>query len=119
MRRRWWPMIWSDDEQHSGAGKGQQESYRDVWQEKRHDTRRCLLRSSTAAGRMSIGILSRGPRSRDRPSCIRECITLEERWLRILVSDIVRPSRMTLLLGPPGSGKTTLLKALAGKPDDD
>ncbi|KAJ7981129.1 Pleiotropic drug resistance ABC transporter [Quillaja saponaria] len=35
------------------------------------------------------------------------------------VNGIVRPSRMTLLLGPPGSGKTTLLKALAGKPDDD
>ncbi|XP_070682508.1 pleiotropic drug resistance protein 2-like [Malus domestica] len=31
------------------------------------------------------------------------------------VSGIVRPSRMTLLLGPPSSGKTTLLKALAGK----
>ncbi|XP_078447546.1 pleiotropic drug resistance protein 2-like [Wolffia australiana] len=33
------------------------------------------------------------------------------------VSGILRPSRMTLLLGPPGSGKTTLLKALAGKLD--
>ncbi|KAI4380936.1 hypothetical protein MLD38_007066 [Melastoma candidum] len=31
------------------------------------------------------------------------------------VSGIVRPGRMTLLLGPPGSGKTTLLQALAGK----
>ncbi|KAG9459397.1 hypothetical protein H6P81_003905 [Aristolochia fimbriata] len=31
------------------------------------------------------------------------------------VSGIVKPSRMTLLLGPPGSGKTTLLLALAGK----
>ncbi|XP_020587828.1 ABC transporter G family member 42-like [Phalaenopsis equestris] len=30
------------------------------------------------------------------------------------VSGIVRPSRMTLLLGPPASGKTTLLQALAG-----
>ncbi|TMW97483.1 hypothetical protein EJD97_005400 [Solanum chilense] len=35
------------------------------------------------------------------------------------VSGIIRPSRMTLLLGPPGSGKTTLLKALAGKSEDD
>ncbi|KAI3844873.1 hypothetical protein MKX03_008304, partial [Papaver bracteatum] len=33
------------------------------------------------------------------------------------VSGIVRPSRMTLLLGPPGSGKTTLLQALSGKHD--
>ncbi|GMN39375.1 hypothetical protein TIFTF001_008608 [Ficus carica] len=35
------------------------------------------------------------------------------------VSGIVRPSRMTLLLGPPGAGKTTLLLALAGKLDQD
>ncbi|KAJ0102720.1 hypothetical protein Patl1_05926 [Pistacia atlantica] len=33
------------------------------------------------------------------------------------VSGVVKPSRMTLLLGPPGSGKTTLLQALAGKKD--
>ncbi|KAK2651448.1 hypothetical protein Ddye_011304 [Dipteronia dyeriana] len=33
------------------------------------------------------------------------------------VSGIIKPSRMTLLLGPPGSGKTTLLLALAGKLD--
>ncbi|XP_073367996.1 ABC transporter G family member 38-like [Aegilops tauschii subsp. strangulata] len=33
------------------------------------------------------------------------------------VSGVVRPSRMTLLLGPPSSGKTTLLLALAGKLD--
>uniref|UniRef100_A0A7N0TS87 ABC transporter domain-containing protein n=2 Tax=Kalanchoe fedtschenkoi TaxID=63787 RepID=A0A7N0TS87_KALFE len=33
------------------------------------------------------------------------------------VSGIVKPNRMTLLLGPPGSGKTTLLLALAGKLD--
>ncbi|KAM0938294.1 putative ABC transporter, AAA+ ATPase domain, ABC-2 type transporter, ABC-transporter [Dioscorea sansibarensis] len=31
------------------------------------------------------------------------------------VSGIIKPSRMTLLLGPPSSGKTTLLKALASK----
>ncbi|XP_057834777.2 ABC transporter G family member 35 isoform X2 [Cryptomeria japonica] len=35
------------------------------------------------------------------------------------VSGIIRPSRMTLLLGPPASGKTTLLLALAGKLDSD
>ncbi|KAL2554989.1 ABC transporter G family member 40 [Forsythia ovata] len=33
------------------------------------------------------------------------------------VSGIVRPCRLTLLLGPPSSGKTTLLLALAGKLD--
>ncbi|XP_039067178.1 pleiotropic drug resistance protein 3-like [Hibiscus syriacus] len=31
------------------------------------------------------------------------------------VSGIVKPGRMTLLLGPPGSGKSTFLLALAGK----
>ncbi|KAK1306973.1 Pleiotropic drug resistance protein 3 [Acorus calamus] len=35
------------------------------------------------------------------------------------VSGIVKPHRMTLLLGPPGSGKTTLLLALAGKLSPD
>ncbi|XP_038975955.1 ABC transporter G family member 36-like isoform X2 [Phoenix dactylifera] len=34
-------------------------------------------------------------------------------------SGIIKPRRMTLLLGPPGSGKTTLLLALAGKLDSD
>ncbi|KAI3712045.1 hypothetical protein L1987_70594 [Smallanthus sonchifolius] len=33
------------------------------------------------------------------------------------ISGIVKPSRMTLLLGPPSSGKTTLLLALAGELD--
>lgn len=35
------------------------------------------------------------------------------------VSGIIKPSRMTLLLGPPGAGKTTLLTTLAGRPDRD
>ncbi|KAK6942636.1 ABC-2 type transporter [Dillenia turbinata] len=45
----------------------------------------------------------------------------KKRVIKILqgVSGIVKPSRMTLLLGPPSSGKTTLLLALAGKLDDD
>ncbi|KAL2460676.1 ABC transporter G family member 37 [Abeliophyllum distichum] len=30
------------------------------------------------------------------------------------VSGIIKPGRMTLMLGPPGCGKTTLLKALSG-----
>ncbi|KAJ0964794.1 hypothetical protein J5N97_025932 [Dioscorea zingiberensis] len=43
----------------------------------------------------------------------------ERRKLTILndLSGIIKPSRMTLLLGPPSSGKTTLLLALAGKLD--
>ncbi|XP_057464053.1 pleiotropic drug resistance protein 2-like [Actinidia eriantha] len=45
----------------------------------------------------------------------------KKRVVKILqdVSGIVKPSRMTLLLGPPGSGKTTLLQALAGKMEKD
>ncbi|KAJ7962916.1 Pleiotropic drug resistance ABC transporter [Quillaja saponaria] len=35
------------------------------------------------------------------------------------VSGIIKPCRMTLLLGPPSSGKTTFLLALAGKLDSD
>lgn len=35
------------------------------------------------------------------------------------VTGILKPSRMTLLLGPPGSGKTSLLLALAGKLDKE
>ncbi|XP_010537955.1 PREDICTED: ABC transporter G family member 40 isoform X2 [Tarenaya hassleriana] len=35
------------------------------------------------------------------------------------VSGVIKPSRMTLLLGPPSSGKTTLLLALAGKLDTE
>ncbi|XLR42187.1 hypothetical protein S83_026847 [Arachis hypogaea] len=35
------------------------------------------------------------------------------------VSGIIKPRRMTLLLGPPSSGKTTLLLALAGRLSKD
>ncbi|KAI0523961.1 hypothetical protein KFK09_003325 [Dendrobium nobile] len=34
-------------------------------------------------------------------------------------SGVIKPHRMTLLLGPPGSGKTTLLKTLSGKLQSD
>ncbi|XP_059640915.1 ABC transporter G family member 29-like [Cornus florida] len=47
-------------------------------------------------------------------------ITLAERTKLTILKDasgIIKPSRMTLLLGPPSSGKTTLLLALAGKLD--
>ncbi|KAJ7973218.1 Pleiotropic drug resistance ABC transporter [Quillaja saponaria] len=33
------------------------------------------------------------------------------------IGGIIKPGRITLLLGPPGSGKTTLLKALSGNLD--
>ncbi|PWA42268.1 ABC transporter G family member 35 [Artemisia annua] len=45
-------------------------------------------------------------------------IRLSERTKLTVVHDasgIIKPSRMTLLLGPPSSGKTTLLQALAGR----
>ncbi|XP_044505622.1 ABC transporter G family member 39-like isoform X2 [Mangifera indica] len=45
----------------------------------------------------------------------------KKRKIQILkdVSGVLKPSRMTLLLGSPGSGKTTFLLALAGKLDKD
>ncbi|KAK4480407.1 hypothetical protein RD792_013480 [Penstemon davidsonii] len=48
-------------------------------------------------------------------------IPSRKRVVKILhdVSGIIKPSRMTLLLGPPGAGKTTLLKALAADLDKD
>ncbi|XP_008461059.1 pleiotropic drug resistance protein 1-like [Cucumis melo] len=44
-------------------------------------------------------------------------LSSKKKQLTILhdVSGIIKPSRMTLLLGPPDSGKTTLLLALAGR----
>ncbi|KAF7843397.1 ABC transporter G family member 36 [Senna tora] len=47
--------------------------------------------------------------------------TAKKKKLTILkdISGIIKPSRMTLLLGPPSSGKTTLLLALAGKLDHE
>ncbi|XP_047307747.1 ABC transporter G family member 39-like [Impatiens glandulifera] len=43
----------------------------------------------------------------------------KKRRIQILkhANGFVKPSRMTLLLGPPGAGKTTLLLAIAGKLD--
>ncbi|KAH6797602.1 pleiotropic drug resistance 6 [Perilla frutescens var. hirtella] len=44
---------------------------------------------------------------------------VKKRKIEILkdASGIIKPSRITLLLGPPGAGKTTFLLALAGKID--
>ncbi|GAU13808.1 hypothetical protein TSUD_261350 [Trifolium subterraneum] len=46
-------------------------------------------------------------------------LSRKKKQLTILkdVSGIIKPRRMTLLLGPPSSGKTTLLLALTGKLD--
>ncbi|XP_073025690.1 LOW QUALITY PROTEIN: pleiotropic drug resistance protein 1-like [Primulina eburnea] len=53
-------------------------------------------------------------------SCLR-ILPSRKKPLPILhdVSGIIKPGRMTLLLGPPNSGKTTLLLALAGKLDPE
>ncbi|RYQ94579.1 hypothetical protein Ahy_B08g089516 isoform B [Arachis hypogaea] len=68
--------------------------------------------------------------SRALPTNLNFCINLLEGFLNSLcllpsrkkpftvlhdVSGIIKPRRMTLLLGPPSSGKTTLLLALAGR----
>ncbi|KAK3416802.1 hypothetical protein EUGRSUZ_H02562 [Eucalyptus grandis] len=70
--------------------------------------------------------------SRALPTVINFCTSILESFLNFLhvlpsrkkhltilqdVSGIIKPGRMTLLLGPPSSGKTTLLLALAGKLD--
>ncbi|XP_075488332.1 pleiotropic drug resistance protein 1-like [Primulina tabacum] len=53
-------------------------------------------------------------------SCLR-ILPSRKKPLPILhdASGIIKPGRMTLLLGPPSSGKTTLLLALAGKLDPE
>nr|AGT28053.1 pleiotropic drug resistance transporter 1 [Panax ginseng] len=70
--------------------------------------------------------------SRALPSFLNFSISIVEGFLNIFhllrntkkhltilqdVSGILKPCRMTLLLGPPSSGKTTLMLALAGKLD--
>ncbi|XP_030464472.1 pleiotropic drug resistance protein 1-like [Syzygium oleosum] len=72
--------------------------------------------------------------SRALPTFINFCTNILEGFLKFLhilpsrrkhltilqdVSGIIKPGRMTLLLGPPSSGKTTLLLALAGKLDPE
>ncbi|KAI3837327.1 hypothetical protein MKW92_020572 [Papaver armeniacum] len=48
-----------------------------------------------------------------------QCSPSKKRVNKILreLSGVVKPSRLTLLLGPPASGKTTFLQALAGELD--
>ncbi|EFJ06133.1 hypothetical protein SELMODRAFT_136014 [Selaginella moellendorffii] len=48
-------------------------------------------------------------------------VPTRKRSLTVLnnISGIIKPSRITLLLGPPGSGRTTFLLALSGKLSDD
>ncbi|XP_050366567.1 pleiotropic drug resistance protein 1-like [Argentina anserina] len=68
--------------------------------------------------------------SRALPTLLNFAINMLQGWLHYLhifpsrkasliilqnVSGIIKPQRMTLLLGPPSSGKTTLLLALAGR----
>ncbi|KAL9443070.1 hypothetical protein AB3S75_016429 [Citrus x aurantiifolia] len=68
--------------------------------------------------------------SRALPTVFNSCANMLEGFLNYLhvlpsrkkpltilhdVSGIIKPRRLTLLLGPPSSGKTTLLLALAGK----
>ncbi|KAG2729209.1 hypothetical protein I3843_01G233500 [Carya illinoinensis] len=72
--------------------------------------------------------------SRALPTCLNFSVNIFEGFLNYLhilpsrkkhlsilqdVSGVIKPSRMTLLLGPPSSGKTTLLLALAGELDPD
>ncbi|GAB2261691.1 hypothetical protein Droror1_Dr00002688 [Drosera rotundifolia] len=54
-------------------------------------------------------------------SCLGRCSRGKRTKLSILndISGVVRPSRLTLLLGPPSSGKTTFLLALAGRLGND
>ncbi|CAM8980801.1 unnamed protein product [Rhodiola kirilowii] len=66
-----------------------------------------LLNATLNAIESSLALLRLAPSKKRRINILRG------------VSGIVKPSRMTLLLGPPGAGKTTLLLALAGKLDKD
>ncbi|KAK9170462.1 hypothetical protein Syun_002602 [Stephania yunnanensis] len=66
-----------------------------------------LLNSVLNAAEEMVRLIGLSP-SKKRTKSILRC-----------VSGIVKPSRMTLLLGPPASGKSTILKALAGKLDEE
>ncbi|OVA03613.1 ABC transporter-like [Macleaya cordata] len=66
-----------------------------------------LFNATLNAIEMALGVIKLSPSKKRTNKILRD------------VSGIVKPSRMTLLLGPPASGKTTFLLALAGKLDKD
>ncbi|KAK9142055.1 hypothetical protein Syun_011455 [Stephania yunnanensis] len=66
-----------------------------------------LLNTVRNFGESVLGLLGIRPTKRAKVTILKN------------VSGIIKPSRMTLLLGPPSSGKTTLLLALAAKLDPD
>ncbi|KAL1822525.1 hypothetical protein ACET3Z_009303 [Daucus carota] len=66
-----------------------------------------LLNSTLNAIESVLGLIGLGATKKQTINILRD------------VSGKVKPSRMTLVLGPPGAGKTTLLLALAGKLDSE
>ncbi|KAL2487195.1 ABC transporter G family member 39 [Abeliophyllum distichum] len=62
-----------------------------------------LINSSMNAIESVLGLIRRAPSKKRKFQILKD------------VSGIVKPSRMTLLLGPPAAGKSTFLLALAGK----
>ncbi|KAI3966424.1 hypothetical protein MKW92_035642 [Papaver armeniacum] len=64
-----------------------------------------LFNATLNAFEMMFGLIRCAPSKKQVNKILRE------------LNGVVKPSRLTLLLGPPASGKTTFLQALAGKLD--